>query len=236
MVPSISVILPVGPFSDDAKWLSQAVASIEAQTLRPSELIIIDDGSWCDVSKRAIIDAAVRSPIYIDRRIVTNPWRLGCAASWNIGIGLAKSQFCFMMGADDTLEPDCLRQCYMEYSGRRDEYGYYFVTLKYFSDGLEIPYELETQPCNAAMVSRELWFRLGGFTPEMGLGAPDAAMISIMLAHGRKAGSIYPVLPGTPLYNVRMHPGRDTSRQGRYHDVIITVRNRLTEDWKPWPR
>lgn len=225
--PKMSVILPVGPSKTNKKWLPEALVSIAVQKLLPAEIILVDDGAdllWRDISPH------VRGVHVCLHR---NVWQLGCADSWNIGIALARTDLCFMMGSDDWLEPECLEACYEEYSRVQEDRAYYWVTLRYVSDGAEIPYEIEENPCNAAMVSKSFWKFLGGFPIEAGLGAPDALVLSVMIGKWPQAGNIRAVKKGTPLYNVRMHPGRETARTGRYYNEIISVRDIYTREWQP---
>ena len=48
--------------------------------------------------------------------------------------------------------------------------------------------EVQEAACNAAMVTQGLWRLTGGFPPETAVGAPDAALVSIMLANSPRAG------------------------------------------------
>jgi hypothetical protein len=139
-----------------------------------------------------------------------------------------------MMGADDWLLPDCIQALKNSYTRHQRLRGYYYVAIQYYQNG--IAQEVQTVPCNAAMVSKSLWRHTGGFPPEVGVGAPDAAFISCMMVHS-DMGQLIPV-DGGPWYAVRRHPNQDTAMRGPYQGAILEVRNILTRDWKPtnWGR
>ena len=92
-VPLISVILPV---CNGEPYLPQAVRSIQHQTLRDFELLIIDDGST-DGSLSYLATAARRDPRI---SVIANP-RKGLVEALNLGLKLARGEFIARMDADD---------------------------------------------------------------------------------------------------------------------------------------
>ncbi len=224
----ITVAIPVGPYPSCTRWLDQALWSVQRQTMPADEIILIDDM------------AGLKAEDYPGCTIWRAPWRLGCADGWNIGISLARNDLVFMMASDDSMEPGCLGACWQEWQRRKNKLGYYHVTIRYCPEaGMRAPKDLiQDLPCNAAMVHKELWRHTGGFPPEAGIGAPDAAFISVLLAHDGDAGCLIPVTKGTPLYNVRVHREQDTAGRMPYQRAILDVRNVLTAGWKParWGR
>jgi len=220
----ISVVMPVGPKPHHRRWLPEALASIAAQTRPPDCLIVVNDGgSWRDLY------AALREHHEIDRVTtwIDGHWTLGPGAGWNQGIGSSPYDLCFMMASDDTLESGCLEACLEEWERRKDPRGYYAVTVRYMNNQ-----EVQTIPCNYAMVHRDGWRRLGGFPPESGSGAMDAAVLSILMGNP-DAGTIYRVAEGTPLANMRRHPDSHTLSRGPWWGVINETRDILTKTWKP---
>lgn len=216
----LSVIIPIGPFPDDKKYLAECLNSIREQTVKPSHVQFVFDATYVDYSfLRQNLGTAKFDTISF-------PWRVGCADAWNLGVASSNQPLNLLMGADDWLEPTCIEKCREAYERVRDDLGYYHMDVKY-STG-----EVQDQPCNAAMVTRKLWDHTGGFAPESGLGAPDALFISIMLGNKGRAGNLHRVVGG-PLYNVRVHDGQDTRRTGKYHQSIIDVRNVATATWEP---
>lgn len=224
----IDIVLPVGPFPNDKKWLPEALYSIRRQTLKPGKVIVINDVA------RDLTDSFISKYLGNDIKLQHhfNLVRLGCADSWNIGIELSNG-LAFMMGADDWLEPTCLEECYAEYRRVGDDRGYYFVSIRYCESDGSLTDELQDLACNAAMVSKGLWRHLGGFPPLAGLGAPDGLIVSVLMGRGSEAGNLRPVKRGVPLYNVRRHAGQETGRTGAYQPAIVEVRNIYTRDWQP---
>ena len=99
--PSVSIVMPA--FNSD-RWLTQAIESIQAQSLSNFELIIVDDGSTDKTSQVAA--AAARE----DLRIRTaRQDHLGIASALNHGISLAHAPFVARMDADDIAAPDRLQ-------------------------------------------------------------------------------------------------------------------------------
>lgn len=221
----ISIIVPVGPNPAYLLYLDECLESIRGQMGPEDEIVIVDDmanlmdntkwrGHWQPTSEQYI----------------ANPWLLGCADSWNIGVARATNEWCILMGSDDTLKPDCLSSCRELLAGEHDPFGYYNFTLE-MQNG-----EKNDSFNNAALVSKALWKATGGFPPSAGVGAPDALLISIMLVH--LPHRLHQLRQGHPLYWCRQHPDQDTIRQGVFYWEAIAIRNFETARWTPpeWTR
>ena len=223
----VSVVIPVGPYPDDQRWLGECLESVRVQTHQADEVLLIDD--------MAGLVAEAPPPL----RIWRAPWRLGVAAAMNFGVALARNDLVFMLCADDTLHPECLERCLETYQeepkGARDR-SYYFVGVKYL-DGRAV--DEQYLPCGAAMVTKELWRTCGGFPPEAASGAPDAALISTMMVHS-DAGRLVGVSEHDRacLYNYRSHGGSDSVRRASWQGVILETRDLVTRLWEPptWGR
>jgi glycosyltransferase involved in cell wall biosynthesis len=223
----ITVVIPVGPNESNTRWLLECLASVERQTLNPSEVLLIDDSGEKSRYLPSLVPAVAHTSLPL--RIWKSPWRTGVASAFNVGIAEAIYDLVFMLGSDDTLEPDCLEACVEEYRRKgNDNSGYYSVAVRYMDTG-----EVQTAPCHASMVTKQLWRHTGGFPVETASGAPDAALLSILFAHGGKAGWIYPVADGRPLYNYRRHNETDTARRGPWQGVILATRDIVTARWQP---
>src|SRR6266702_3237139 len=111
---------------------------------------------------------------------------------------------------------------------KEDPYGYYYVGVRYIDTG-----ETQTVPCHAAMVTRTLWRRTGGFPIQSSSGAPDAALLSIIMGNYPRAGRHWPVADGVPLYNYRRHPDSDTAGKASWQGVILETRHLVTLEWQP---
>jgi glycosyltransferase involved in cell wall biosynthesis len=94
MTPKISVIMPT---YNRARYIAEAIRSVQNQTLREWEMIVIDDGSNDDTEK------IVREIAAADPRIsyFKNEKNLGIAKTRNRGVGLAKADYVAMLDSDD---------------------------------------------------------------------------------------------------------------------------------------
>ena len=246
MNPGVTVAIPVGPLPAHQRWLLEAVESVRAQTMR-ANILLIDDMAdvprWCgghwqrweveDVDPAKNLDPAMEhcwGGSLAGCYLWAAPWHLGVAHAFNFGVALAPDDLVFMLGADDELEPECLERCVeaWEATGRQD--AYFWVPITYMDTG-----EQQGLACNAAMVTKGLWRRTGGFAPESAVGAPDAAFISSMLAHHPEA---LVRASGPPLYRYRRHGDTDTATRGPWQGAILESRRLLTELWSPpaWGR
>lgn len=227
---NISVLIPVGPKQHHQQWLDEALLSVCKQTHKADEILLIDD--MADLSETKLRKVVGK----VNLRIWKSPWNLGVAHAFNFGVALARNNAVFMMGADDTLEPDCLDFCngvYLNTGIEHRDRTYYYVGVKYMDTGEE-----QYVPCGAAMVTKLLWKANGGFPLETALGCSDAAMISIMMVHP-EAGRYLCVNGKKPLYNYRRHSLTDTAEKvTKYSGAILDVRDVLTREWKPpvWNR
>lgn len=100
---SVSVVIPV--YNAQAT-LARALQSVHAQSLRPDEVICVDDGSTDGSAQVAQAFTASRSPalrwLHADRN-------RGPAAARNLGIAQASGRFVAFLDADDAWHPDKLR-------------------------------------------------------------------------------------------------------------------------------
>lgn len=107
-----SIILPL---YNKAKYIEKAVFSIQAQTFKEYELIVVDDGSSDDglkVLKDCIksLESKRVSDIF-DYTIVEQP-NQGVSTARNNGVKLAKFHFIAFLDADDWWEPTYLEEMY----------------------------------------------------------------------------------------------------------------------------
>ncbi len=97
MPASISCIVPV---YNGARFLAEALESILAQTLRPSEIIVVDDGST-DATPE--VGRAYSQHVFYVRQPNAGP-----ASARNLGIGFASGGFLSFLDADDLWHTDKL--------------------------------------------------------------------------------------------------------------------------------
>ncbi len=199
--PLIAVVVPVGPRSHHAAYIDVCLRSIDAQSWPRTVVVLVDDmhGSiWAAQPERPF---TTHEP----------PWRLGVAGAFNAGVAIALERqwhefdynvpdLALMLGADDWLEPGALAALAATYERNGGAEGFYWFAIQYVGDDRED--KEQALPCNFAAVTRDFWRETGGFSPEMGAGQMDAALVSALLVH--KPDSLIRV-PEGPWCNVRVH-------------------------------
>lgn len=216
----VSVVMPVGPRDGHRKWLGEALKSCATQSLPPEEVILVIDEAADEIEYSPAIALKIREWVA--------PWPLGAANAWNQGVGLARTSHVFFLASDDTLEPNCLRNCMGELKEAKDsDSTIIWVGVRYMDTG-----KTQALPCGAMMVPKVLWERIGGYPLECVFGAPDHVLFSCLLKNGASHGI---ELRGVkaPLYNYRDHPDTDKYHLAKWHGVMAQVRDRLTADWEP---
>ena len=105
MTPSVSVVIPVGP--GHAPYLSKALASVEAQTVKDWEVIVVDDQDFKSDSYESTVWAQRESqPPYI--RVFPTEGKQGAGHARNMGLSDANAPWIVFLDADDELMPRAL--------------------------------------------------------------------------------------------------------------------------------
>lgn len=93
----VSVIIPV---FNNAEFLAEAIESVLAQSYRPSEIIVVDDGSTdCSAAIAKGFGSALRYCFQSN---------MGAGGARNLGISLAQGKWLAFLDADDFWEKDKL--------------------------------------------------------------------------------------------------------------------------------
>ena len=125
--PLVSVIIPV---YNGARYLGEALESVFAQTYRPFEVIVVDDGSSDDSGKIAQSFSDVR---YIHQA------NQGVAAARNNGIEAARGEFFAFIDQDDLWIPEKLR-LQIAWLLNNPDLGYTLTQQRFFLDpGASLP-------------------------------------------------------------------------------------------------
>ena len=103
---AVSIIVPVYNSQD---YLKDCIESLIKQTLRPIEILCIDDGSTDD-SGRILKEYAERYP---EISVIWQSNR-GVSAARNTGLAAARGQYVYYLDSDDYVEPDLLETAYRE--------------------------------------------------------------------------------------------------------------------------
>ncbi len=99
-MPLVSVVMPV---HNAAATVARAVSSVQTQTLRDWELIVVDDGST-DSTREHLLEYSLNDP----RLRVLTIARRGIVAALNAGLEVASGEFVARMDADDESAPSRL--------------------------------------------------------------------------------------------------------------------------------
>lgn len=171
--PRVSVVIP---FHDMARWLPSTLESLDKQTCRDFEVILIDDGST-DKASKDLIDELERSRP--DLRIIRQH-NQGLAAARNAGIREARASWVLPLDADDLLLPTYLERTLAaadRWDDRDGRLGMVTTLVASFQDasssepwlwvslGLEramLPVLNVCSPCTA-LIDRQALLDIGGY-------------------------------------------------------------------------
>lgn len=97
MPPAVSVIVTV--YNEEPRFLAEAIGSVKAQTVRPAEIIIVEDG--------ALRDYAEVYRFHPDLKVIRQV-NQGLAAARNTGLHAASGEFILFLDGDDLMSPHSL--------------------------------------------------------------------------------------------------------------------------------
>ncbi len=221
--PLVSVIIPCYNY---ARYLSDAVESVIAQTYQEFEIIIVNDGSTDN--SREVAEQMVS--VYPDHRIqLINQTNSGQPAiSRNRGISEAKGEYILCLDADDMIDPAMLEECLdllesdesiaVAYTDRRDFDGVNQIVRAGNYDFSGLKYANHISYC--ALMRREVWEKVGGYRTNV-KGVEDWDFWIAAGARGY-SGSRIP----KPLFKYRRH---DTGvfqevlgdSKGKYAQIVL---------------
>jgi len=199
--PLISVIVPV---CNGDKYLSEALDSVLAQTYKPIEIILVDDGST-DRTSQIVNELQLRHP-YIHYHFQENQ---GLAASRNRGISLARADFIAFIDADDIWEPEKLTS-QMNLIEKNQDVEMVSGKVRQFISP-EVPEserhkyrfrteDMQTNMMTAVLLRKTVFETYGYFNPDLLVG-PDMDWVLHAMEKGLK------VMPLPELvYYRRLHP------------------------------
>jgi GT2 family glycosyltransferase len=102
-MPKVTVVIAA---FNAGKYIGEALASVQAQTLEDVEVIVVDDGSTDDTIRQA-----ERFAPFLDLTIIRQA-NAGPSAARNLGIRRARAPYCALLDADDIMLPGLLAaQC-----------------------------------------------------------------------------------------------------------------------------
>lgn len=201
--PPVAVVIPC---YNQGAFLEDALHSVQTQTYRPIECIIVDDGSTDPRTLERLDDARKRGVSVLRQD------NAGLAAARNAGVRATDAPFYVPLDADDTLEPQFIEALLPALQNDDDQrLGFSYGQVRYF--GAEsgewrcLEYDprhllVENLSVATALIRRRAFDDVGGYSPEMILGFEDWDFWIALLSLGYH-GQLTPRV----LFNYRRHPG-----------------------------
>jgi glycosyltransferase involved in cell wall biosynthesis len=183
-VPAVSIVVPC---FNGGRFIDQLLVSLDRQTLRDFELIIVDDGSRDDTrAKLATLDKSIK---------VILQDNLGPGAARNAGIAQARAPIILAHDCDDTLDPAYLQETVSLMQSAPADVGFVFTYLR--MTGLREG----TVPCyfklfdqlfinrapSCVMFRKKAWSEVGGYNAAMREGYEDWEFTIALAAAGYRA-------------------------------------------------
>jgi glycosyltransferase involved in cell wall biosynthesis len=169
--PAVSVVVPC---FNGGRFLDGLMASLVRQTFRDFEIIIVDDGSKDEETRRKL--AALEQQAHVIHQDNRGP-----SAARNVGIREARADIVFTMDCDDTIEPTFLAETVPVLRAAPADVAAVFTDIRLVGaeSGVLPRYFnrfdlLFTNPLSSGLVLRkESWRVAGGFDESMREGYED---------------------------------------------------------------
>jgi glycosyltransferase involved in cell wall biosynthesis len=190
---TISVV--IAAFDAEA-FLGEALGSVLGQTLRPDEVIVVDDGSTDRTSEVACGFGGVRC--------LTQPANLGQATALNVGVAASVGGLLAFLDADDLWQPSKLEHQAALFAARPELDVVYGLARQRWIGGRPPPRASEAVAVpaylpSAMLVRRAAFQRVGPFDPRWRLGS-----VVDWYARSVEAGLLSALLPEV-VYERRIH-------------------------------
>lgn len=192
----ISVVIPA---YNQSQYLSQAIESVLAQTVKPHEIIVVNDGSTDDTRYVAQQYEGVK---YIEQV------NKGLASARNTGIMNMTGDWFYPLDADDMMVENCIENVSKKIEETdADIIAPSFKCFGKHSDTIILmdnpkledfkPLDFKT-PLNRigyfSAIKREALLEIGGYSPRMTWGWEDYSLWINLLSRGKKIATMREVL------------------------------------------
>lgn len=221
-MPSLAIVMAAYIQSEEhLTWWQEALSSIERQSFKDWELIVVDDGS----------PIMLTGPGEGQVRLIHHDRRRGAGAARNTGIAAATADYLVCLDADDRLLPDGLARLW----NSRCPAGVVYGDLVYIGDrvgahllpewSLELLLRGQSALPITALHPREAWRKVGGFDERVpGLEDVD---YWIKLAERGYCGQRIP----HPIFEYRRHAtsrqaGLEADNRRRMREVLGVLQQR----------
>ncbi len=170
-MPAVSIVVPC---YNGGRFLDALLASIEKQTFRDFEVIIVDDGSSeaLTIEKLASLPASIK---------VIRQENRGLSAARNTGFRAASADLVLPFDCDDTLEPDHLAETVAAIKGAPANIGFAYTDERLTGDGSGISEHFfnrydqlfVNRMSYCILLRKEAWRAVGGYDETMRDGYED---------------------------------------------------------------
>ncbi len=168
MPPLVSIVIPC---YNPTHFLDETLAAVRAQTWRPLEVILVNDGtdraeSLEILSRAAGVDCRIDQP------------NLGLAAARNAGFRAASGEYVLPLDADDRITPDCVAEQAAALAAHPDA-AFAYPDYRVFGDACYVECTPEYNLYHllerntliyASLIRRADWEAAGGYDERMRLG------------------------------------------------------------------
>jgi len=162
------------PCFNYGRYLTEAVESVVAQSLRPDEIVIVDDGSTDD--SRDVAQRLVAAHAESSIRLISTPHSGSAGASRNVGVEATAAEYVLCLDADDRLDAGFLQTCVAALDLHPLAAIAYGDILGFGNDGAvqrlrewDTRQELHVNLVGSASLFRRVaWEQVGGYDTEIG--------------------------------------------------------------------
>lgn len=218
-----------------SRWVGKAIQSVQSQTVKPAEIIVIDDGSTDD-------SVAVIEKHLDDKTRIIKQTNQGVAAARNRGIAEAKTDFVTCLDADDMIAPNFVETLLpvlqkkrnlgivyggLKMIGENDEYRGQTGFPPEFDMRVQITPHVPPSNCipSACMFRKAMWERAGAIQQKYAPGE-DAEFWVRGLSVGFDALRV----TDEPIFLYRLHDG-SASRTKKYVPIWDEMPWMITGDY-----
>lgn len=220
--PRVSVIIPC---YNQGMYLKEAITSIQQQTYRSFEVVVVNDGST-DSETLSILEKFSQQGV-----TVYNTENRGLAAARNYGILHSSGEFILPLDADDRIARDYLELAVGELE-RDAQVGIVYGLVEFFGERSGIWSQAEFSPSHllyenmivaSAVFRRVDWEHVGGYRESMRYGWEDWDFWLSLVGCGRRVVKIPKVMF---YYRIRSDSMTQTLTKSRkIHILLNLIRN-----------
>ena len=141
-MPLVSVIIAS---YNSSSFIIETLESVAKQTWRDIELIIADDCSVDNTVEVCSTWLKAKGQRFINAALIESEINTGVTANANRGLGIARGEWIKLLGADDTLRPDCINEN-MSWISTHSEVRALFSHIEVYKNTFEQQNLIETTP------------------------------------------------------------------------------------------